>query len=80
MLDANGVESHIVDSASIALPRRHRRAKTDAIYDETLLRTLERQPGPPFQALSISTVAGDVDDAAEHQVGEPRFDRPECRH
>jgi transposase len=37
---ANGVESHVVDPASIAVPRRHRRAKTDAIDGETLLRTL----------------------------------------
>src|SRR5947209_15246792 len=32
--------SHVVDPASIAVPRRHRRAKTDAIDGETLLRTL----------------------------------------
>jgi transposase len=29
LLDANGVESHVVDPASIAVPLRHRRAKTD---------------------------------------------------
>ena len=40
LLEANGVESQIVDPASIAVPRRHRRAKTDAIDGETLLRTL----------------------------------------
>jgi transposase len=40
LLEANGVESHLVDPASIAVPRRHRRAKTDAIDGETLLRTL----------------------------------------
>ena len=38
LLEANGVESHVVDPASIAVPRRHRRAKTDAIDGETLLR------------------------------------------
>ena len=37
---ANGIESHVVDAASIAVDRRHRRAKTDAIDGETLLRTL----------------------------------------
>src|SRR5262249_21135067 len=37
LLEANGVESHVVDPASIAVPRRHRRAKTDAIDGETLL-------------------------------------------
>ena len=31
---------HVVDPASIAVARRHRRAKTDAIDGETLLRTL----------------------------------------
>jgi len=40
LLLANGVESHVVDAASIAVARRHRRAKTDAIDGETLLRTL----------------------------------------
>jgi len=40
LLDANGIESHVVDPASIAVPRRHRRAKTDTIDGETLLRTL----------------------------------------
>jgi transposase len=40
LLKANGIESHVVDPASIAVPRRRRRAKTDAIDGETLLRTL----------------------------------------
>src|SRR6516225_1798365 len=40
LLLADGIESHVVDAASIAVERRHRRAKTDAIDGETLLRTL----------------------------------------
>src|SRR6201984_463129 len=40
LLEANGVESHVVDPASIAVPRRHRRAKTDEFDGETLLRPL----------------------------------------
>jgi transposase len=40
LLGANGIESNVVDAASIAVPRRRRRAKTDAIDGETLLRTL----------------------------------------
>ena len=40
LLEANGIESHVVDPASIAVDRRHRRAKTDAIDGEMLLRTL----------------------------------------
>ena len=34
------VTSHVVDAASIAVSRRHRRAKTDRIDGETLVRTL----------------------------------------
>jgi transposase len=39
-LVANGVESHVVDAASIAVDRRRRRAKTDRIDVEKLLDTL----------------------------------------
>jgi transposase len=35
-----GIESHIVDPASISVPRRFRRAKTDKIDGETLVRSL----------------------------------------
>ncbi|MDB5578318.1 MAG: family transposase [Bradyrhizobium sp.] len=34
------IGSHVVDAASIAVPRRHRRAKTDRIDGEMLIRTL----------------------------------------
>jgi len=40
LLDANGIESHVVDAASVAVPRRRRRGKSDGIDGETLLRTL----------------------------------------
>ena len=40
LLEANGVESWVVDAASIAVNRRSRRVKTDRIDVETLLRTL----------------------------------------
>ena len=40
VLRQNGVESHVVDPASIAMPRRRKRAKTDRIDGETLLRAL----------------------------------------
>jgi len=39
-LEAEGVESYVVDPASIAVPRRARRVKTDRIDGEMLLRTL----------------------------------------
>ena len=40
ILEEEGCESHVVDPASIAVPRRRKRAKTDNIDGETLLRTL----------------------------------------
>lgn len=40
VLEVNSIESHVVESASIAVPRRRRRAKTDAIDGDLLLRTL----------------------------------------
>ena len=41
LLAASGIESHVVDPASIAVDRRHRRAKTDAIDKANVYR--ERQ-------------------------------------
>jgi transposase len=40
LLEANGIESHVVDAASVSMPRRKRRAKSDTIDGETLVRTL----------------------------------------
>ena len=40
MLQSEGIESHVVDPASIATSRRRRRAKTDRIDGEALLRAL----------------------------------------
>src|ERR671912_2766023 len=40
VLEAEGIESYVVDPASIATSRRHRRAKTDRIDGEALVRTL----------------------------------------
>ena len=40
LLVQNGITSHVVDPASIAVNRRHRRAKTDRIDGVKLLRTL----------------------------------------
>jgi transposase len=39
-LEKEGVESHVVDPASIAMPRRARRAKTDRLDGESMLRAL----------------------------------------
>src|SRR5271163_2190771 len=40
VLQSEGIESHIVDAASIATSRRRRRAKTDRIDGEALIRAL----------------------------------------
>src|SRR5215217_176583 len=40
VLESEGIESHVVDPASIAVSRRCRRAKTDRIDGEALVRTL----------------------------------------
>jgi transposase len=40
VLEQEGIESHVVDAASILTSRRRRRAKTDRIDGEALLRTL----------------------------------------
>src|SRR6266851_5310297 len=40
VLQQEGIESHVVDPASIATPRRRRRAKTDRLDGEALLRAL----------------------------------------
>jgi transposase len=40
VLEREGVESHVVDAASIAAARRRRRAKTDRLDGEALLRAL----------------------------------------
>lgn len=40
LLADNGIESHVVDAASIATSRRRRRVKTDRVDGETLLRVL----------------------------------------
>ena len=40
VLESEGIESHVVDPASIATTRRRRRAKTDRIDGETLVRAL----------------------------------------
>ena len=40
MLEREGIESHVVDPASVLTSLRSRRAKTDTIDGETLVRTL----------------------------------------
>ena len=52
MLQSEGIESHVVDPASIATSRRRRRAKTDKIDGEALIRALLWLRHQPDSALS----------------------------
>ena len=40
LLQSEGIESYVVDAGSIPIPRKRRRAKSDGLDGETLLRTL----------------------------------------
>src|SRR3982750_4559618 len=46
LLEAEGVESHVVDPGSVAAPRRQRRAKTDAIRGEPRVCAMVAAPTP----------------------------------
>jgi hypothetical protein len=46
VLQSEGIESHVVDAASILTSRRRRRAKTDRIDGETLVRSREGLEAP----------------------------------
>src|SRR5690349_20211413 len=63
LLEAEGVESHVVDPGSVAAPRRQRRAETDAIDGETLLRTLLawRRGEPLVCAMVVPPTPGEED-------------------
>src|SRR5258708_5400694 len=53
VLQQEGIESHVVDPASIATPRRRRRAKTGRLDRATLLRALlaHKRGGPRGRAV-----------------------------
>lgn len=50
------IESHVVDAASIAVPRRNRRAKTDRLDGEVLVRTLMAYKRGELRACSMVRV------------------------
>jgi transposase len=63
VLQQEGVESHVVDPASIAVPRRRRRAKTDRLDGETLLRALlAYQRGEPRVCAMVVAPSPDEED------------------
>src|ERR1700730_18056901 len=63
VLQNEGTESHVVDPASIATSRRRRRAKTDRIDGEALLRTLlAYKRGEPRVCAMVKAPAPDEED------------------
>ena len=65
------IESHIVEAASIAMPRRHRRAKTDRIDGETLIRALIAwKRGEPRACSMIKLLTPEEDD--NRRIGRER--------
>jgi transposase len=65
------IESHIVEAASIAMPRRHRRAKTDRIDGETLIRALMAwKRGEPRACSMVKLLTPEEDD--NRRIGRER--------
>jgi transposase len=63
VLEREGIESHVVDPASIATSRRRRRAKTDRIDGEALLRALlAHKRGEPRVCAMINTPTPEDED------------------
>lgn len=63
VLEAEGIESHVVDAASVLTSRRRRRAKTDRIDGEALLRTLlAHKRGEPRVCSMVRAPSPDEED------------------
>src|ERR1700726_4303617 len=63
VLESEGIESHVVDPASMATSRRRRRAKTDRIDGEALLRALlAYKRGEPRVCTMVKTPAPEAED------------------
>ncbi len=65
-LESQGIENLVVDSASIEVNRRKRRAKTDRIDVAKLLRMLLRYWGGEKQVWSVVRVPSEQDEDARH--------------
>ena len=70
-LCAQDIESHVVDAASIAAPRRKRKAKSDGIDGETLLRTLAswRRREPRVCSMVVPPTPEEEDRAGQSRAG-----------
>jgi len=59
-----GIENRVLDSSSIEVPRRNRRAKTDRLDGEALLRILMRYESGEKEACSVVRVPGPEEEDA----------------
>src|SRR5260370_16018926 len=67
VLQQKGIDSHVVDPASIATPRRRRRAKTDRLDGETLLRALlAYKRGEPRGCAMVGAPSPEEEDRRRH--------------
>ena len=64
-----GIESHVVDPASVAVSRRKRRAKTDKIDGEALVRTLLAFKRGEPRVCSMVVAPTPDDEDQENQLG-----------
>src|SRR4051794_6818730 len=73
VLQSEGIESHVVDPASIATSRRRRRAKTDRIDGEALVRTplAYKRGGPPGCAMGQAPTPQEEDPRPVGREREP---------
>ena len=79
VLQSEGVESHVVDPSSIATSRRRRRAKTDRIDGEALLRALlAYKRGEPRVCAMVKAPTPEEEDPPQARRGAPP--RSRCRH
>src|SRR5260221_2669472 len=63
VLQQEGIESHVVDPASIATPRRRRRAKTDRLDGETPVRApLAYKRGEPRVLAMVGAASASAED------------------
>jgi len=65
-LTSEGVENHVIDSSSIEVNRRRRRAKTDRLDLDGLLRLLLRYEAGERRAFAVVRVPSDSEEDARH--------------
>ena len=76
LLQEEGIESHVVDPASIATSRRRRRAKTDGIDGEALVRALLAfRRGEPRVCAMVTAPTPEEEDRRQISRSLPVVDR-----